>query len=223
MDEGGVVSVTGPEFSGVVNGRRLSAILADMAEDEGRERISVGDLLENFGNRAFGAMIFIFASPNAIPVVMPGVSALLGAPLLFLTWQLMLGRHQPWFPAAIRNRSFAQNDFRRIVKIVNPALRRIEKMIRPRLVFLTTSNSERVIGLVSLLLAAMIFLPIPFGNMLPGLALSLFALGVLERDGLAVIGGILAALLSFVLVSGVVYGLAMAALFILKNAFASGT
>ncbi|TCD15213.1 exopolysaccharide biosynthesis protein [Oricola cellulosilytica] len=219
MDADGGGVVTWSHASDSPN-RRLSGILSEIAGDKSRERVTLGDLLEKFGNRAFGAMIFIFAAPNAIPIAMPGISALLGAPLVFLTWQMMRGRREPWFPLAIRNRSFARSDFLRLVNIVNPTLKTIEKMIRPRFDILANSRAEGLIGFLGLLLATMIFLPIPFGNMLPGLALALLALGVLERDGLAIISGTVAALLGFMLVSGILYGIAKATLFTFQNAFA---
>ncbi|MHA7775797.1 exopolysaccharide biosynthesis protein [Roseibium sp. M-1] len=206
------ISILFPE-----NGRRLSRILADLLEDGSRERVSVGDILAGCGQRAFGAMIFLFAVPNLLPVTIPGVSALFGAPLLFITWQLAYGRGTVWLPAFISKRSFARKDFEKIVNATLPFLKRIEKVARPRLALLTTPTCERFIGLVGLLLAMIIFLPIPFGNMLPGLALALLALGILERDGLAVLAGLVAALAGFVLVSGVVYGLVWAAFYLLQD------
>jgi hypothetical protein len=199
------------------NGRRLSRILAGLLEDGSRERVSVGDILERCGQRAFGAMIFLFAAPNLLPVTIPGVSALFGAPLLFLTWQLAYGRGTVWLPAFILKRSFARKDFEKIVNAILPGLRRIERVARPRLALLTTPAGERLIGIIGFLLAMIIFLPIPFGNILPGLALALLALGILERDGLAVLAGTIAAFTGFVLVSGVVYGLVWAAVYFLQD------
>lgn len=99
-----------------------------------------------------------------------------------------------------------------------PWLQRIERIIRPRILLLTEPISERLIGVVAFALAVVLFLPIPFGNMLPGFALALFALGILERDGLAIIAGVLSAIVSAVLVAGVIYGLVKAAVFIVHSA-----
>ena len=78
---------------------RLSAILTAIAKGAHRDRISIADLLHALEHRAIGALMFIFAVPNAIPVP-PGVSAVLGAPLIFLSFQLMIGR-RPWLPRII--------------------------------------------------------------------------------------------------------------------------
>lgn len=74
------------EYGGVP----LSVVLFRLVHDSRRERISIGDLLTALGDRAVGALMFVFAAPNILPVP-PGVSTLLGAPLLFLSAQLMLG------------------------------------------------------------------------------------------------------------------------------------
>jgi hypothetical protein len=218
LSDDGPSTVAHSELVSIPNGRRLSQILTAIACDEARHRISVGDLVDTFGNRAYGALIFIFAAPNALPVVVPGLSAILGAPLLFLAWQLAAGRPHPWLPGVIRNRSFGRQDFLLLTQRIVPWLQRVKRMIRPRLFMLTEPLAERLIGGVALALAVIVFLPIPFGNMLPGLALALFALGILERDGLAVPAGLLSAIVSAALVTGFVYGLAKAALFIIQNA-----
>ncbi|MCK7495647.1 MAG: exopolysaccharide biosynthesis protein [Comamonadaceae bacterium] len=60
----------------------------------------------------------------------------------------------------------------------------------------------------------MLVLPVPLGNMLPALAVSLFALGVLERDGVWVLAGAVAAVASAaVVVSGVVWAMVKGAVY----------
>jgi hypothetical protein len=60
-------------------------------------------------------------------------------------------------------------------------------------------------------------LPIPLGNMLPALAISLIALAVLERDGLWALAGLGVAVASAVVVGGVVFGLVKAGFFLLRQ------
>ncbi len=62
-------------------------------------------------------------------------------------------------------------------------------MIQPRLLPLTSALGQRLIGAVGMLLAAIVFLPVPFGNAIPGIALVLMAVGLLSRDGVAVMVG----------------------------------
>lgn len=162
--------------------RRLSAIVQSL---EGREEFSIGTIVDELGERAFGALMFIFAVPNVIPTP-PGTSAILGLPLVILTFQLMVGRQTLWLPDAIRRRRIDPGLISSFVRRALPTLVRFEKILKPRLSFIVLSNlAERVVGLVSFLLAIVLFMPIPFGNILPAAAIALLALGLAERDGLA--------------------------------------
>lgn len=197
--------------------QKLSEILRAIAEDTTRDRVSLSDLLNVMQDRALGALLFIFAVPNILPTP-PGTSSVLGAPLIFLSAQLAFGM-RPWLPAFIARRSMPRKDFAALIGRVVPWLARAEGLLRPRLGLLVRSEAERVAGIVCFILAVVLFLPIPFGNMLPALAISMLALGLLERDGLWIIGGLAASVLSAGLVWGIVYALVKSALFILANAF----
>lgn len=188
---------------------RLSATLLRIASRPGRDRIFIRDLLAELDHRAIAAMLFIFAVPNTIPVP-PGVSGVLGAPLIFLAAQLMLGR-PPWLPRIISDRSCARTDFEKVVVKIGPWLGRAEKLMRPRLEILARPPAEYLVGAMVLLLAIILFLPIPLGNMLPAIAISIFALGLIERDGIWILVGMATALASVVIVSGVVLAFAYAA------------
>lgn len=189
----------------------LSALLQAMAADTSRERISVSDLLEALGDRALAAMLIVFALPN-VPPMPPGTSALLGAPLVFLAAQMALDL-KPWLPTVVASRSMSRSDFATLVRRISPWMVRAERLMRPRATLLASGPMESVVGALCLLLSIMILLPIPLGNMLPALAICLLALGILERDGLWVLAGIAASVAATVLVSGVVFAMAKAAIY----------
>ncbi len=194
---------------------RLSAILAAIAQAQDKDRISIGDLLQALKRRALGALIFIFAVPTALPMP-PGVSAIVGAPLLFLTVQLMLGM-SPWLPRFITDRSLSRVDFERVVKTVSPWLAKAESVMRPRLTFLARRPSVYLLGFVCVVMAIVLFLPIPLGNMLPSVALCIVALGLLERDGVWILIGLAVAIASVLIVWGVFWAIVFGALFVLSN------
>lgn len=197
-------------------GRRLSDILDELLADPGRERIAVADLLAAMQDRAIGALMFVFAVPNVLPAP-PGLSAILGAPLIFLAVQLTFGL-RPWLPQLIARRSMSRADFAALTARIGPWLERAERLLRPRLSGLARPPAERLVGAVCLVLAVLLFLPIPLGNMLPALAICLFALGILERDGLWILAGAATAAGAVALVSGVLYALVKTALFLIASA-----
>lgn len=187
---------------------RLSATLQQIAARPGRDRIYIRDLLSELDQRAIAAMLFIFAVPNTIPVP-PGVSGVLGAPLIFLATQLMLGQ-APWLPRLIADRSFARADFEKVLVKVVPWLQKAERLMRPRLEVLVGPPAEYLVGAIALILSIILFLPIPLGNMLPAIAICILSLGLIERDGLWVLIGTAVSIASAVIVSGVIAAFAYA-------------
>lgn len=197
--------------------KRLSEILTEIAADESRSEISVSDLLRLMEGRARAALIFLFAFPNVLPAP-PGLSAILGLPLLYLTSQMMLG-HIPWLPKVIGDRGLSRASFFATVERITPMLQRAERMLRPRWTPLVSHRAEKPLGALALALAIVVTLPIPLGNMLPAFAICLIALGVLERDGVWACLGVSVGFAALALSGTVVYAMLKAALFIVLGAF----
>ena len=175
---------------------RVSELLDQIDARPGR-KVAVGDIVEMFGDRAFGALMFVFAAPLILPMP-PGVSALLGAPLIFITAQWTMGRKTLWLPKALLSRTMSMSDFRSLTAKLKPHLERLERRLRPRLTFMYNPMGDRLVGALCFILSLIVFLPIPFGNMLPSFAIAAFAIGGAERDGLAALIGWVAAILSVV-------------------------
>jgi hypothetical protein len=75
-------------------------------------------------------------------------------------------------------------------------LHRMEAVSRPRLPFLVGPGGEKMIGFVCFLLALVLILPIPLGNILPALAVSTLSFSLIQRDGLFALLGYLVAVAS---------------------------
>ena len=197
--------------------RRLSEILTDLASDSSRERIGMSDLLNIMPGRTTAALVLVFSAPNALPMP-PGVSGILGLPLIYLTAQMMLGQ-KPWLPKVISDRSITRADFATMVDRAAPVLARTERLLRLRWPLVVHPRVEPLIGALCLVLACVIALPIPLGNMLPAIAMCVICLGLIERDGLCTAIGILIAVVSLAVVAGVVWAMIKATLFVIMNAF----
>lgn len=179
--------------------RGFSDVLKDLA-DGSLERVSVGAILHAFGDRAFGALLLVFALPNALPMP-PGTSAVLGAPLVFIAFQLMIGRPVLWLPGFITNRSMKREDFATLAAKIDPWVRKLERLLKPRAQILTTPFADRLTGLACFVLSIILTLPIPFGNMPPAVAITAFALGMIESDGMAIGAGWLGTIISFAILA----------------------
>ncbi|MDQ0465955.1 hypothetical protein QO010_003748 [Caulobacter ginsengisoli] len=177
----------------------LSAMLADLAEDRDGP-ISLGEIIDHFGPRAFGAVLFVFAIPNLLPLP-PGSTTVLGMPLLIAAPQLALGSRKPWIPRFLTRRTIEARTLASACRRAIPWIERVERLTEPRLGFMFGRAGDIAIGAVCTLLAAVLILPIPLGNMLPAAAVAALSLSLVQRDGLlTLIGYLIAATSAGVLV-----------------------
>jgi hypothetical protein len=195
---------------------RLSQILPRLAEGE-EARISLGDIVTRLDSRAHTTLLVLFALPNVLPAI-PGTSAITGMPLVYLALQLTLGQ-RPWLPSFIANRTFSRAGLATVMDQAKPWLERSERFLHPRLGALTRGRMERVIGILTLILAIAVVLPIPFGNMIPALGIIFFSLGLMEEDGLWIIAGFLTMISGAVILSTLLWALFKAAVFVFLGAF----
>jgi hypothetical protein len=177
--------------------RRIAEIVAGICEGDPEQRISLHELLDLFEVRAFGFLVLVFALPNGIPApIAPGLSAILGAPLLLLAGQMVLGFQHPWFPQKWLRRSFRRADIAKMLRPAVPWLQKIERYLQPRLQRIAGWRARRLIGAIVLWNAVLLSLPIPFGNLIPAWAIILAALGQIERDGLLVLSALVVSALA---------------------------
>jgi hypothetical protein len=148
----------------------------------------------------WGGLLLTFAAVNMLPLP-PGSTTVTGLPLLIITAQMAFGRAAPWFPQQAERRGITKKEISLLLSKLLPWERRLERIFRPRLAGMTNHRAARVIGAVSFFLSVILWLPIPLGNHAPAVAMTLFALALLYRDGLLVILGSVATLVSLVLVS----------------------
>jgi hypothetical protein len=190
------------------NGARapFSETLRRIATADAGGRVSVAEIVQALHDRAFGAVLLVFAAPNILPVTLPGTSPVTSLPIMWVGAQLLLGLHELRLPTLLARRSFARADLLAVVARLGPWLARAERLTRPRLPVLVGGPAERLVGLAAIVLGIVLFLPIPLGNIPPGIAVACMGLGLMERDGGWVAAGLGAGLLSLAIVAAVLRG-----------------
>ncbi|MDF0603426.1 exopolysaccharide biosynthesis protein [Psychromarinibacter sp. C21-152] len=188
--------------------RRLSGVLRDLESGLG-PRIALGDLVSGLRDRSFAPLMVLFAVPNVF-LYIPGSSVITGLPLMILALQLVAGRSSVWLPRALSDRSVDRASFARIVHYSLPWVERIERLARPRLWPGATASVDRLIGVACLVMALLLFLPIPFANGVPALAIIALGLALSERDGVWLILGCLGSVFAVVFVAAIIGGGAFA-------------
>ena len=180
-----------------------------MALAEGpSERLTVGDIVAVLRDRAFAVLVVLLGLPNCLPMP-PPIPLVCGLLLVLVAVQIIVGRPAPWLPRSLPHRSIPRADVERAVLRAAPIFRRLERISRPRMTMLETAIAVRVIGAVLLVLAIGIIFALPpiVGQIPLGIAVCLLGLGLVERDGLVILGGLLIGSIGLTLNAGFVYAL----------------
>jgi hypothetical protein len=173
--------------------KRVSLVLRAVIETAPGDMISVREIIEAFGERAFGFVIILFSLPNCIPAP-PGMNSVFGIPVLLFAVQLALGFKKPWLPRRVLDKRFRVATFRKIIDAAEPKLRRVENLLRPRHTALFGPRGDRLIGVFAVILAICVIVPLPGTNWVPSIALVILSMAILQEDGLVLGFGILAGL-----------------------------
>ncbi len=185
---------------------RTSQILLALASQPG-ERLTVREIMSVLQDRAFALLIVLLGLPNCLPMP-PPIPLVCGLLLALVAVQIVFGRDAPWLPKQLLNRSVSRMDVERAVGRAVPAFRRLERISRPRMTFLDTPLAMRLMGAVVLVLALGLLFAPPFVGQIPlGLAVCLVGLGLVERDGLVVVGGLVIGSIGLTLSLGFVYAI----------------
>ena len=169
----------------------LKAIAStESADSEEAKTATLGDVISRLDERAFGMMLLLLALPCCLPFIylLPQIVAL---PMLALAGQLALGRHAPWLPSKLKNRNFQISHFEGVLERSDKYLGVIERFAKPRLTFLTDQPGIRVIGALLIVPTASILIPLPSTNTIPGIGVAIASLGLIERDGVLILFGLM--------------------------------
>ncbi len=167
----------------------LISALEAIADDAPEAGLSLGEFVDALGERAFGIILFAMALPISIPFLY-GVPQIMALPMMALSAQMALGREEPWLPARFKSRQLSLANLQRMAAGGRKWFGWLEALSRPRLTWLSGPLAERLVGAIFVLFCASILVPLPATNTTPGIALAIAALGLLTRDGLLVLAGL---------------------------------
>ncbi len=170
--------------------RAASDILLGVVDNNSADEISFYDLKTALHERGFGILMVIFSLPVSLPIP-PGVASIPSIPLLIFSMQMVMGMDSPWLPKWLGEKCIKRTTVAYMVEKTAPYLRKVEKLLKPRLSFMSSTMGERLIGIFSLIFAIAILIPFPMTNLIPALGILIMSLGLLSKDGLVIIGGMI--------------------------------
>jgi hypothetical protein len=164
-------------------------LLLSIARNATTDRITLGDLFDQLSDRAFGMILLILALPCCVPFIY-GIPQIVALPMLFISGQIVAGRHQPWLPKKLLDRSFETSAFRDLAERSHKYIGWFERISKPRLVWLSKGVWERILGAFMVVFCSTILVPLPGTNTVPGFAVAVMSIGFMERDGLLILAGL---------------------------------
>jgi len=160
-----------------------ATLLRELGRPDGEPAIALGEILKLFHTRAFGVLVMLELLPAFLPLPF-GVGAISGLLVVLTGSQMLVGFSAPWLPKSLRRRTVQRATIERFTIRMKGVLARLERLCRPRLTTLTSATPAHVFtGLQLALLGVLLSLPIPFTNYPLGLLLLLYAIALIEHDG----------------------------------------
>lgn len=173
------------------------------AAELGDQPITLGALAQAHGPALPGSLLVLVSAPCALPI--PGVGNVLGVTMMVMALAMWRGQDWAVLPSRVARLEISARAARWVLLLLAHVYRLAGRWSRERLCRLTVLQRRTWVAPMLALMGVVIFLPLPFGNVLPALAIVVLGVGMAFRDGLAVVSSVGMALMS------VAYAAAMAA------------
>lgn len=164
----------------------LGDLLDDIVAEARSGPLTLGGVLDDLGDRSYGPLFFIIGVIIMLPIgAVPGVPIILGAVLIILAVQFVIGLTHPWMPARLRALSLTEQKAREVRRRIGGVLAFFDRFIDERARW-AVSRGMRVFFAVAIILLSLTMIPlefIPFGVAAPGAAIAAFGLAIVARDG----------------------------------------
>lgn len=154
---------------------------------EGKRKVCLGDALDQFGSRSFGPILVILPLLESSPLgAIPGFPTALSVLIALIAAQIALGREHLWIPAFIEKRPISARKLGRAAEKVEGVAAWIDKWFKGRLKWLTGATATRIAAF--LIIGLCVLVPplefVPFAASAPMIAIAMFGLALMVRDGL---------------------------------------
>lgn len=185
----------------------MSEIVERIVEAGEGQEVRIGEILAHVGPRSYGPMLLAPSLMVVSPLsAIPGFSSLIAVCIMLVAGQMLIGRSSPWLPGFVVNRGIGRHRLRTIGKWFGKAGERVDRVVGPRLEFLTMGPFARLIAAICMLMAA----TVPFLELLPtassviGVVVALYALALSTHDGLLTIAALVTTAAAGIFIGGLV-------------------
>ncbi len=161
-------------------------LLAELVNRTSGDTVSVRELLDIVGRRSYGPVLLLLGFVAVSPLtIVPGANWLVALVTLVFSVQIVLGLSHPWVPKPALDAKFPRKLLLQASEVGKKWAYTADQLTKPRLPVLTAFPFVNIAAVVCVA-ASLLTFPlglVPFGPLLPGLAVLLFGLGIAARDG----------------------------------------
>lgn len=173
-------------------------VIEDVVNKSSSDRVLVRDLVDAMDSIGFGLVMMFFSCGIVFPLP-PPFPSIIATPLIVFSLQMMAGIQSPKLPQRFSNLTVKRSTLATLLTKISPFVRKAESILRPRLSFMMSDLAQRIVGFFIFVFSAFVVLPIPLSNFIPGLGILIASFGLLGKDGLFVIAGIIVGLMGILI------------------------
>ena len=171
--------------------KKLSEEIEELLEQpelkSGERTITVGKFVEHISSRGIETALLLFSLPAALPAPAFGHATLLGPLIVLFGIQLIIGRDSLWLPHRIRRKNIPVKFISFLKKKGLPFLRKIEERLGRKKRLLSRRALQAPIGIVVIVMALIMMIPVPFTNTVPAFVVFVLSLGLITNNDLLVL------------------------------------
>lgn len=147
--------------------------------------VNLQELLRLHGEASTAVVLMLLSMTTVLPVA--GVGTVLSFAIFALAWRWARQQETTTLPQRLGSLTLNARWTRRCLHALAWIYGQADRWLKPRWHALTHDHSRPGWALWIAVMGGVIFLPIPFGNVLPSLSLVCLGLGWMFRDGLALV------------------------------------
>lgn len=183
----------------LVHLRTSDVLRGILSRNPGVQLFSVEHIISSLGPERSEAALMLFCVPAVVPVQVP--SGVVCGPTGAIAGHMLAGRKQLRLPRYIMRKQISRRALAIAIHAALPVIEAAERLIRPRWHWISHPISRRAIGVLIFLLAAAIAYPFGGASALHAMSIFVLSLGLAEMDGLTVLIGVVAGVLSLAIVA----------------------
>lgn len=164
-------------------------------------KVSVENILNKNNENAYFLLIL-----TTIFSFLPFIFALFcGAINVYISVQIILRKKVILLPKMIRNLSIKKQTLTNIIDKILPTILKLESKTKNRLLFFFVKKYLNLLRIFMLIISIVIMIPIPLSGTIPAISLLLLLFGILNKDGLIVLIGLIIGVIGIFITTLIVF------------------